>query len=101
MIKNTQNPEFAKVIKMDYRFEEVQKLKFSVYDIDNETDSLDDDDFLGSLECTLGEVRGVVSRAVNNHWTGPVDWTGGLDYKTGNRAHNYYTTKPKTLKTFA
>ena len=61
MIKNTQNPEFAKVIKMEYRFEEVQKLKFSVYDIDNETDSLGDDDFLGSLECTLGEVRGVVS----------------------------------------
>ena len=20
--------------------------------------------------------------AVNNHWTGPVDWTGGLDYWT-------------------
>ena len=29
------NPEFAKVIKMDYRFEEVQKLKFSEYDIDD------------------------------------------------------------------
>ena len=27
-----------------------------------------------------------------------MDWTGGLDYKTGNRAHNYYTTKPKTIK---
>lgn len=57
MIKNTINPEFAKVIEMDYRFEEVQKLKFSVFDIDNETDSLGDDDFLGSMECTLGEVR--------------------------------------------
>ena len=57
MIKNTLNPEFAKVIMMDYRFEEVQKLKFSVFDIDNETADLGDDDFLGSLECTLGEVR--------------------------------------------
>ena len=61
MIKNSLNPEFAKVINMEYRFEELQKLKFSVYDIDNATDSLGDDDFLGSLECTLGEVRGVVS----------------------------------------
>ena len=34
----------------------MQKLKFSVYDIDNVTDTLDDDIFLGSLECTLGEV---------------------------------------------
>ena len=41
---------------MDYRFEEVQKLKFSVYDVDNESPTLDDDDFLGSIECTLGEV---------------------------------------------
>ncbi len=41
---------------MDYKFEEVQPLKFCLYDIDNSTSSLDDDDFLGSLECTLGEV---------------------------------------------
>ena len=42
---------------MEYRFEEAQKLKFSVYDLDNDTASLGDDDFLGSIECTLGEVR--------------------------------------------
>ena len=45
---------------MVYRFEEVQKLKFSVYDIDNVSPTLDDDAFLGSIECTLGEV-GVVN----------------------------------------
>ena len=45
-----------KVIELDYAFEEVQKLKFSVYDIDNESSTLEDDDFLGSVECTLGEV---------------------------------------------
>jgi len=27
-----------------------------VYDIDNATSTLDDDDFLGQMECTLGEV---------------------------------------------
>ncbi len=41
---------------MDYKFEEVQPLKICVYDLDNSTSSLEDDDFLGSLECTLGEV---------------------------------------------
>ena len=44
------------MIEVDYRFEEIQKLKFMVYDIDNATSSLDDDDFLGCLYCTLGEV---------------------------------------------
>ena len=44
---------------MDYRFEEVQPLRFAIYDIDNATSSLDDDDFLGAMECTLGEVCGL------------------------------------------
>lgn len=35
----------------------VQKLKFGMYDIDNKTIDLSDDDFLGELECTLGQVR--------------------------------------------
>lgn len=55
-IQNSLNPQFSKVIEVDYRFEEVQKLKFMVYDIDNATSTLDDDDFLGCLQCTLGEV---------------------------------------------
>ena len=57
-IKNTLNPNFSKAIEIEYRFEEVQRLKFSVYDIDNISPTLDDDDFLGSMECTLGEVNG-------------------------------------------
>ena len=56
MIKNTLNPEFTKAIAMDYKFEEQQRLRFCVYDLDNETATLDDDDVLGSLECNLGEV---------------------------------------------
>ena len=47
---------FTKTFEFQYRFEEVQKLKFMVYDLDNETDSLGDDDFLGVAICTLGEV---------------------------------------------
>ena len=43
---------------MEYRFEEMQPLMFVVYDVDNESPSLEDDDFLGQVEMTLG---GVVS----------------------------------------
>ena len=55
-MKNNLNPDFAKGITLDYFFEMVQKLKFSVYDVDNATSSLGDDDFLGEMECTLGQV---------------------------------------------
>ena len=57
-LKNTLNPNFSKAIEIEYRFEEVQKLVFSVYDIDNISPTLDDDDFLGCIECSLGEVSG-------------------------------------------
>lgn len=56
MILNNLNPKFAKKFVLDYYFEMVQKMKFSVYDIDNDTHDLSDDDFLGELECTLGQV---------------------------------------------
>lgn len=60
-IENNLNPEFSKAVQMNYRFEEIQKLRFSVHDIDNESSTLDDDDFLGFIDCTLGEI---VSAAV-------------------------------------
>ena len=55
-IKDNQNPQFVKAIEITYQFEVVQKMKFLVVDIDNETVSVADDDFLGVMECTLGEV---------------------------------------------
>uniref|UniRef100_A0A665VY49 Copine 3 n=1 Tax=Echeneis naucrates TaxID=173247 RepID=A0A665VY49_ECHNA len=56
MILNCLNPKFAKKFVIDYYFEMVQSLKFCVYDIDNDTYDLGDDDFLGELECTLGQI---------------------------------------------
>ena len=53
---NNLNPTFTKPIDIDYHFEKVQKLMFSVFDIDNETSRLDDDDFLGQMDCNLGQV---------------------------------------------
>ncbi|KAM9643592.1 copine-3 isoform 2-T9 [Morphnus guianensis] len=55
-VKNSLNPKFAKKFLIDYYFELVQKLKFGIYDIDNKTFDLNDDDFLGEFECTLGQV---------------------------------------------
>lgn len=56
-VQNCLNPKFAKKVTVDYYFEIVQKLKFGIYDIDNKTVDLSDDDFLGELECTLGQVK--------------------------------------------
>lgn len=40
-----------------YHFEVLQELKFSVYDVDSESPSLESHDFLGSCNATLGQVR--------------------------------------------
>ncbi|MGH0179204.1 UNVERIFIED_CONTAM: hypothetical protein FKN15_000998 [Acipenser sinensis] len=55
-VKNCQSPEFSKKLRVDYFFEKVQKLKFGVYDIDNNSVDLGDDDYLGGFECTLGQI---------------------------------------------
>ncbi|XP_056105215.1 copine-3 isoform X1 [Rhinichthys klamathensis goyatoka] len=55
-INNCLNPKFAKKFVVDYYFEIVQKLRFAVYDIDNKTIDLSDDDFLGEFECSLGQI---------------------------------------------
>ncbi|KAK2149260.1 hypothetical protein LSH36_458g02009 [Paralvinella palmiformis] len=55
-IKNTLNPNFAQSFELDYYFEEVQRVQVCVYDIDNKTSALSDDDFLGLIETTLGQI---------------------------------------------
>ncbi|XP_038147965.1 copine-3-like isoform X2 [Cyprinodon tularosa] len=56
MILNCLNPKFARKFVIDYYFEMVQRLRFCVYDIDSDTHDLSDHDFLGELECTLGQI---------------------------------------------
>lgn len=57
-VRNCSSPEFSKTLQLEYHFETVQKLRFGIYDIDNKTPELGDDDFLGGAECSLGQVRG-------------------------------------------
>lgn len=53
---NCLDPKFSKTFVIDYYFEMVQKLRFELYDIDSDDCSVQEADFLGELECTLGQV---------------------------------------------
>lgn len=55
-MKNSLDPKFATAVRLNYYFEEVQKVVVGIYDVDNKTHTLSDDDFLGQVECTLGQV---------------------------------------------
>ncbi|XP_071816097.1 copine-8-like isoform X1 [Apostichopus japonicus] len=67
-IQNTLNPDFVHKFNLTYYFEERQLLKFEIYDVDSPRSKLDAHDFLGSLECTLGEILG----SMNNRLEKPL-----------------------------
>ncbi|KAM4833484.1 copine-7 [Thomomys bottae] len=57
VVKSCLHPVFSKVFTVDYYFEEVQKLRFEVFDTHGPSGlSYQDDDFLGGMECTLGQI---------------------------------------------
>ncbi|XP_075045066.1 copine-2 isoform X2 [Mixophyes fleayi] len=53
---NNLNPVFAKKFTINYHFEEVQKLKFAIFDQDKSSTQLYEHDFLGEFHCTLGSI---------------------------------------------
>uniref|UniRef100_A0A6I8S3F2 Copine-2 n=1 Tax=Xenopus tropicalis TaxID=8364 RepID=A0A6I8S3F2_XENTR len=53
---NNLNPVFAKKFTINYHFEEVQKLKFALFDQDKSSTQLYEHDFLGEFSCTLGMI---------------------------------------------
>ncbi|XP_057701514.1 copine-1 isoform X2 [Corythoichthys intestinalis] len=55
-LQNTSSPSFSQRLRLDYHFETVQNLKLGVYDIDNASKDLGDDDYLGGVEITLGQI---------------------------------------------
>lgn len=56
MIRSSIVPVFSKVFTVDYYFEEVQRLRFELHDISSSHNGLKEADFLGAMECTLGQV---------------------------------------------
>ena len=66
MIKDTLDPDFTKVIKLEYHFEMCQKIRFNVYDVDGSVDApLRNHDFIGTAEILLSDI--VVDR--EGHYT--------------------------------
>jgi len=55
-IDNTLNPQWVTKVQISYTFEEQQYLKFDLYDVDSNTHRLDDHDFLGTCQVTLGQI---------------------------------------------
>ncbi|CAH0489482.1 unnamed protein product [Peronospora farinosa] len=55
-INNTLDPTFAKSFQVDFFFEEIQRLRFEVFDRDSASERLSDHDFLGCVEITMGQL---------------------------------------------
>jgi len=56
------SPRWGKKFVIDYCFEQRQLLKFCIYDIDSGSAKLGDHDFLGEVECSLGEIMAQQSK---------------------------------------
>ncbi|XP_075443215.1 copine-4 [Ascaphus truei] len=56
VIRTCISPIFSKIFTVDFYFEEVQRLRFEVHDISSNHNGLKDADFLGGMECTLGQI---------------------------------------------
>lgn len=67
MIRSCVNPTYSKVFTLDFYFEEVQRLRFELYDINSGHNGLKEADFLGSVECTLGQVRPQCTRLPHSY----------------------------------
>lgn len=50
--------QFSKTFLVDYRFEEIQNIKFVVYDIDDKkkVDDVKRHDLIGQIECSMADV---------------------------------------------
>ena len=70
--KNNLNPKWKKFFEIDWFFESKQELDIQIYDQDNDTATLNDDDFLGCVQTTLGAVVGGMGGRI----TLPVQYKG-------------------------
>jgi hypothetical protein len=71
-VKNNLSPKWKKYFEIDWFFESKQELDIQIYDQDNASETLNDDDFLGSVVTTLGAVIGGMGGRI----TLPVQYKG-------------------------
>ena len=77
-IDNNLHPEWQKKFVLQYKFEERQLLKFEVYDADDNSSNLNNHDFIGSIECSLGEVVSASARGFTKHLIGELIFKYGI-----------------------
>ncbi|XP_021936016.1 copine-8-like isoform X2 [Zootermopsis nevadensis] len=80
VISNTHDPDFVAKVRLFYRFEEQQPLKFEIYDSDSSSSSLDRHDFLGAATCSLGQIisNGKVQLPLSLTGTGTTEGRGHM-----------------------
>ncbi|XP_071823026.1 copine-8-like isoform X2 [Apostichopus japonicus] len=78
VIMNNLNPRFVKKFLVDYFFEEVQNLKFEVYDVDSKSADLKKHDFIGKMECTMGEIMAAGGGKITKELKGSVKKCGSI-----------------------
>jgi len=72
-VKNNLSPSWNTKFTLDYRFEERQVFKFAIYDWDGKSYGLEAHDFLGSMECSLGEIVAASNKKIRKK-AGPSAW---------------------------
>jgi hypothetical protein len=75
-IKDELNPHFKIHVTVPYRFEELQNVRIGLWDIDSKNPALTNQDFLGDVRTTLGDV---VAAGV---WTGKLTYPRAADNTT-------------------
>ena len=89
VVTDSLNPRFIKPFILDYKFQEVQPLKFVVYDVDNAY-GLEEQDLIGQVKVNLAEIVGARGQAV----------TREIDYKNRmkGRKRGYFSVFCEELK---
>eukprot|EP00729_Bicosta_minor_P008791 gene8791-26281_t len=77
-LENQKDAAFATTFTVDYLFEEVQNVKFDVWDSDGGSGDLAEHDFVGSATGTLGEIVGASSGTWENPLMGKSGKTHGI-----------------------
>eukprot|EP01129_Flabellula_baltica_P010468 TRINITY_DN4429_c0_g1_i1.p1 TRINITY_DN4429_c0_g1~~TRINITY_DN4429_c0_g1_i1.p1 ORF type:complete len:448 (-),score=111.47 TRINITY_DN4429_c0_g1_i1:395-1738(-) len=72
MIKNNLNPNFQTRIRVDYYFEEVQMMKFTIADIDHPVETLAGQDIIGEVILPLSDIVGSRSQQATRNIVHPV-----------------------------
>ncbi|KAJ8041877.1 Copine-8 [Holothuria leucospilota] len=78
VIDNNLNPNFVRKFLVDYFFEEVQHLKFEVYDVDSKNEDLKKHDFIGRITCTMGEIMATGGGVITRELKGKVKKCGTI-----------------------